>query len=176
LGLILTLFILSFSFTPARPALASEPATPLSAQLIIPSIGLNSAVVPVGLRYLQINGQTYGQWLVDQNLVGWHNLSARPGQAGNTVLNGHSNIYGQVFRHLPEVSVGDEIILSSSDQSDHYVITHKLLVLEKGASLQQRLENAKLAMPTPDERLTLITCAGPGAVYRLIVIAQPVVP
>ncbi len=174
LGWFLTLFLLSPMVTPA--VFASEPAATPSAQLIIPSIELNSAVTPVGWREVKIKGQTYGQWLVDDNLVGWHNLSARPGQIGNTVLNGHSNVYGQVFRRLPEVEVGDNILLWAGGQPHRYVITQKIVVLEKGASLQQRIENAKLLLPTPDERLTLITCFGPEAAYRLIVIAKPTAP
>lgn len=174
LGWFLTLFLLSPIF--ASAVFASEPAAMPSTQLVIPSIELSSAIVPVGWREVKIKGQTYGQWLVDDNLVGWHNLSAKPGQIGNTVLNGHSNIHAQIFRHLPEVEVGDDILLWADSQPHHYIITQKLMVLEKGASLQQRIENAKLLLPTADERLTLITCFGPEAAYRLIVIAQPVKP
>ncbi|MFN8456528.1 MAG: sortase [Anaerolineae bacterium] len=172
LGWFLTLFLLHPIVTPA--VFASEPAATPATQLVIPSIELSSAVTPVGWREVKIKGQTYGQWLVDDNLVGWHNLSARPGQVGNTVLNGHSNIHAQVFRHLPEVEIGDDILLWADGQPHHYMISQKLVVLEKGASLQQRIENAKLLLPTSDERLTLITCFGPEAAYRLIVIAHPV--
>lgn len=174
LGWFLILFLLTSIFAPA--VFAGEPAVTPAAQVIIPSIELSSVIVPVSWREVQIKGQTYGQWLVDDNLVGWHNLSARPGQIGNTVLNGHSNIHGQIFRQLPEVEVGDDILLWADGQPHHYIITQKLIVLEKGASLQQRIENAKLLLPTADERLTLITCFGPEAAYRLIVIAQPIIP
>lgn len=170
--------LILFLFNPiAVPAVfASEPAATPVTQLIIPGIELSSPIVPVGWREVTINGQTYGQWLVDDNLVGWHNLSAQPGQVGNTVLNGHSNIHAQIFRHLPEVEIGDDILLLANGQPHYYTITQKLIVLEKGASLQQRIENAKLLLPTADERLTLITCFGPEAAYRLIVIAHPVKP
>jgi sortase A len=106
-------------------------------------------------------------------MVGWHNLSAKLGQAGNTVLNGHSDLNAAVFRNLDYVILGDEIIVLSGDQAYHYVVTHKFLVQEKDVSLEQRIQNAAWIAPTPDERLTLVTCANPGASHRLILIAQP---
>jgi LPXTG-site transpeptidase (sortase) family protein len=172
------LLFLALSFLPAftAPVQANEPAKTLPTQLTIPAIDLNSTIVAVGLRHVTINGQTYGQWSVDDNLVGWHDLSAQPGQVGNTVLNGHSNVHAQVFRRLPEVEVGDNILLTSGDHHYQYRVSQKILVKEKGVSLQERIKNAQLINPTSDERITLITCVGPKAAYRLIVIAFPVTP
>ncbi|HRV94858.1 MAG TPA: hypothetical protein P5526_22050 [Anaerolineae bacterium] len=51
---------------------------------------------------------------------------------------------------------------------------NKLLLQEKGASIETRIENARWIAPTEDERLTLVTCAQPGATHRLIVVAYPV--
>ena len=61
----------------------------------------------------------------------------------------------------------------SGDQPHQYVVVEKLLVQEKGVPLETRIKNAQLIAPTEDERLTLVTCARPGATHRLIVIAQP---
>ena len=152
---------------------ANEPAIAIPIRLIISSITLDSAIVPVGWKKVEIEGQTYGQWLADDNLVGWHNLSAPLGQPGNTVLNGHSNTYAKVFQNLHRVQIGDEISAFSGDQVYRYRVVYKLLVQEKGVSMAERLENAQLIMPTPDERLTLITCSYPGATHRLIIIAYP---
>ena len=60
-------------------------------------------------------------------------------------------------------------------QEYQYLITETVLVQEKGVSMEQRVQNAQLIGPTSDERLTLITCANPGATHRLIVTAHPVV-
>ncbi len=111
--------------------------------------------------------------MVDNNRLGWHNLSALPGRSGNTVLNGHSDSYTRVFRNLAQIRVGEEIIVFSGQQRYRYVVARKIQVQEKGVSVEQRIENAKLILPTRDERLTLITCSGPGATHRLIVIAYP---
>jgi LPXTG-site transpeptidase (sortase) family protein len=162
-------FILIFvQATHAEPAASTTPT-----RLVIPSIGLDSVVVPVGWRNVEVDGQTYGQWEVNDNLVGWHNLSAPLGQAGNSVLNGHSNIYTRVFRNLDQIEIGDVIVAFADDQMYRYIVAAKILVQEKGVAVEKRLENAKLILPTEDERLTLITCARVGATHRFIVIALP---
>jgi sortase A len=168
--------VFSSIFFQAQIVLADEAAKPTSipTRLIIPAISLDEAVVPVGLKEVKIEGKTYYQWLTDDNRVGWHNLSAPLGQVGNTVLNGHSDINAKVFQDLPKVEIGDELIVCSDNQVYRYVVTEKFLVQEKGVSLAKRIENAQLIMPTPDERLTLITCAQPGATHRLVVIARRV--
>jgi LPXTG-site transpeptidase (sortase) family protein len=143
-------------------------------RLVIPVIALDSSVVPVGQTPVLVNGKTYGQWNTTDNLVGWHNLSAKLGQAGNTVLNGHSDVSAAVFRDLPYVDVGDEITVFSGDQVHRYVVNHKFLVREGGVALEERIQNAAWIASTQDERLTLVTCANPGATHRLILIAQPV--
>lgn len=172
-----TLLALSLIFIPAIPAIAGEPASAadIPARLVIASIGLDSEIVPVGWQPVRVNGQTYGQWLAADNQVGWHNLSARLGRPGNTVLSGHSDVYARIFRDLWQVDIGDEITIftAAAAQPHRYRITQKFLVREKGVSLETRIKNAQLIAPTPDERLTLITCARPGATHRLIVIARP---
>ncbi len=151
-----------------QDALAGTPT-----RLVIPAIALESKIAPVGWESVLIDGATYRQWSTTDNLVGWHNLSAKPGQPGNTVLNGHSNVNGAVFRNLKYVEIGDEITVFSGKQDYHYIVTQKFSVKEKDVSLEARIENAQLIAPTQDERLTLITCANPGASHRLIVIARP---
>lgn len=143
-------------------------------RLIVPSVALDSPIIPVDKTPVVINGVSYGQWNTANDLVGWHDLSAKLGQAGNTVLNGHSDLNAAVFRNLDYVALGDEITVFSGDQAYQYVVTHKFLVQEKDVSLEERIQNAAWVAPTPDERLTLVTCANPGASHRLIIIAQPV--
>jgi LPXTG-site transpeptidase (sortase) family protein len=142
-------------------------------RLTIPAIALDSGVVPVDKAPVVINGETYGQWNTADNMVGWHNLSAKLGQVGNTVFNGHSDVNAAVFRNLGYVRIGDEIIVSSGAQDYRYVVTQKFLVQEGNVPLEVRIQNAAWIAPSQDERLTLITCANPGATHRLILIAQP---
>ncbi len=157
-------------------ALADSPAVAVNTpnRLRIPAIGLNSEIVPVASEIVDISGNKYRRWATSDNLVGWHNLSAQPGQVGNTVLTGHSDIYARVFRNLRYVEIGSEIIVVSGGREYHYQVAQRILVREQGASVAERARNGKLIDPTPDERLTLITCANPGATHRLIIIARPV--
>lgn len=54
--------------------------------------------------------------------VGQHVGSALPGSQGNLVLSAHNDIYGEIFRHLDQLSASDEIIVSTERQSYTYVI------------------------------------------------------
>jgi LPXTG-site transpeptidase (sortase) family protein len=142
-------------------------------RLVIPAIALDSEVIPVGWQPAVIDGITYSQWNAADALVGWHNRSAKLGQVGNTVLNGHSDVNTEIFRNLKYVEIGDEITVFSGERDYRYTVTEKFLVEEKEVPLEERLGNAKWIAGTPDERLTLVTCANPGATHRLIVIARP---
>ena len=53
--------------------------------------------------------------------AGWLKTSAQAGAPGNTVLDGHHNIYGEVFRYLVDLKPGDAIQLWVGDQARDYV-------------------------------------------------------
>jgi sortase A len=111
------------------------------------------------------------------NVGAFHKTSAYPGQVGNTVINGHRDIKGSVFRHLDRVEVGDEIALYVGEDAYPYVVSQTLVVPETFASAEQRAENLRLIGYMPEERLTLITCTPIGlATHRLLVIAKPATP
>ena len=163
--------------TPAATSTPSPaPASGAPTRLVIPSIGLEAPIVTVGFVNYEIDGQATTTWAVPSSFAaGWHHTSAPPGQAGNTVLNGHQNIHGGVFRNLAALKVGDEIIVYVGENAHHYRISERHLLAEEGQPLAVRAENARWILPTQDERLTLVTCA-PSAqsTHRLIVVALPV--
>ena len=173
-----TLLALGLTFIFAVSTLAEEPASAeaIPTRLVIPSIALDSTIIPVGVKPIIVEGKTYGTWEVADNDIGWHNLSANLGQVGNTVLSAHSNVKAQIFQNLRYVNLGDEITAYSGSDGEayNYIITQKFLVQEVGVPLETRIKNAQLIAPTQDERLTLVTCSQPGATHRLIVIARPV--
>jgi LPXTG-site transpeptidase (sortase) family protein len=150
-------------------------AEPL-AWLEIPAIGVYAPIQPVGRVEMEEDGQLYLQWQAPAGYaVGWHNTSARPGTAGNTVLNGHNNIYGAVFRDLVELGSGDEMTVYEDGQSYRYRVAHSELLEENDQPLDVRLDNAKWMLPTSDDRLTLISCWPIiGATHRVIVVALAV--
>lgn len=145
-------------------------------RIVIPDIGLDAPVEQIGVEPVQSGGNTYYQWLVPEDFVaGWHDNSARLGQPGNTVLNGHHNVHGEVFRDIVDLQVGDEILLYDASGEYSYVVTEKEILLERGQSLDVRLANAQWIAPTEDERITLVTCwPYTDNSHRLIVVAQPV--
>jgi len=97
------------------------------------------------------------------------------GDVGNTVLNGHHNAYGEVFKDLVELKEGDLIEVYSGDSKYVYKVNTILLLPEKYQSMEERIENASWIMPTTDERVTLVTCWPPESnTHRLIVVAFPV--
>ncbi|MEM7112962.1 MAG: sortase [Chloroflexota bacterium] len=153
-----------------QPILSDTP------QLTIPRLGVAAPIQTVSLVPQRHNGQTYYQWQVPNNdSVGWHDRSAPLGQPGNTVLNGHHNVYGEVFRDLADLSEGDEIIVFDGEAERAYEVTEHLILAERGQPLETRLANANWINPTGDERLTLITCwPYTSNSHRVVVVAHPV--
>lgn len=158
-------------------ALKQKPVKGEPVRLVIPEIDLDAPIVDIGVEPIEQNGQTYYQWLVpDSFAAGWHNNSARLGEVGNTVLNGHHNVYDEVFRDLVDLEEGDKIIMyDSEDQVHTYLVTVKEILPERGQPIEVRLENAQWIAPTEDERVTLVTCwPYTDNSHRLIVVAEPV--
>ena len=154
-----------------RQSTAGEPM-----RIVIPQIDLDAPVEGIGLEQIVNGDQIYYQWLVPNGYeAGWHNNSARLGQLGNTVLNGHHNIFGEVFRDLVDLNEGDEIILYDNQQAFVYQITAKEILAERGQPLSVRVENAQWIAPTADERVTLVTCwPYTDNSHRLVIVAKPI--
>jgi sortase A len=115
------------------------------------------------------------EWGVpDHRAAGWLNTSAAFGLPGNTVLDAHHNIKGEAFRDLWTLKSGDEIVLYADRQSRSYRVSEILILPERNQALEVRLANAQYIQPTPDERLTMITCwPYESNTHRVIVIAFP---
>ena len=144
-------------------------------RIAIASIGLDASIVAVEFANYTFEGKAYQQWLAPEGLnVGWHNTSAKMGTAGNTVLNGHHNIKGMVFRDLYQVEVGDKIEVFAEGESFTYVVVHTDILAERNQPIEVRLSNAEWIKETQDERITLITCwPFESNTHRVIVVAVP---
>jgi LPXTG-site transpeptidase (sortase) family protein len=158
------------------PALPTPPPPEIPRRLWIPAIDLYAPVVPVELELVEINSVEYDQWEApNERAAGWHASSATLGEAGNTVLNGHHNIYGEVFRDLVELEQGDEVILYSDNYAYRYTIEERVIFPERFAKPEQRVQNAELVMSSDDERLTLVTCwPYESNTHRLVLVAKPI--
>lgn len=150
---------------------ANSPPT----RLVIPEIDLDVPVVPVGIKTKGQGANARSVWDDASNAAAFHQTTAFPGNPGNTVINGHRDIFGSVFRHLDKVAVGNEIVLYVGDVAYPYRVTETMVVPETFASAKQRAENLRLIGHMPEERLTLITCTPVGlATHRILIIAKPV--
>jgi sortase A len=84
--------------------------------IVIPAINVDALVV---------EGDTPEQLKLG---VGHHLGSADPGERGNMILSAHDDIYGEIFRHLPDLELGDEITIYAGEQPYRYVVTAKQIV------------------------------------------------
>ncbi len=147
-------------------------------RLIIKSIELDAPIQPAEKKELTISGKTYNQWSApDLFAVGWQFDSVGLGVKGNTVLNGHHNVFGKVFENLDKLETGDRIQIDGSDGSSfYYIVTNVMILPERDVDFEQRLDNARWIMPSSDERITLITCwPYYSNTHRLIIVAMPVI-
>lgn len=157
-----------------RPTPTIAPAIP--ERIVIPKIELDAPIIPAAMKRLKLDDDVFEQWLApDEYAVGWHFNTALLGQPGNTVLNGHHNIAGMVFKDLHLLVPGDIIELYGGLYRFSYMVVNVMILPEKGQELSVRLENARWLMPSNDERITLITCwPATSNTHRLIVVARPI--
>jgi len=121
-------------------------------RIVIPAIGVDAPVVEGdGWEELKMG-------------VGHRVGSANPGERGNMVISGHNDVYGEIFRHLEDLNIGDEIFVYAGDTPHRYLVVAKMVVDPGEVSL---LES------TPNATLTLITCH-PYMIdtHRLVAIAE----
>ena len=150
----------------------TDPSAKIPTRIVIPAIYLDAPVETVG--WSQTSGGTV--WDIPNHFAaGWLKSSAPLGQTGNTVLDGHHNIAGEVFRYLVNLKPGDLIEVYSNNQRFTYEVTAMHILPDRDQPIEVRRQNAVWIQPTLDERLTLVTC-WPYAnnTHRLIVVALPV--
>ncbi|MEZ4662261.1 MAG: sortase [Caldilineaceae bacterium] len=155
----------------APPVVAGQPTF-----LEIPAIELETVVEAMGWQRVEdASGAPMSQWLDVQNAAGWLQNSAVPGAHGNTVLSGHNNIKGAVFRDLWKLQNGDLIYLNADHERFSYVIEDVYILPEEHANAAQRAQSAAYIAPAGDERLTLVSCWPPTSnTHRVFVVAKPV--
>lgn len=116
------------------------PPDPEQARRIqIPAIGVDSTIVPGAYDWEQL-----------KKGVAHYTGSAQPGQQGNMVLAAHNDIYGEIFRYLDQLSIGDEIIVSTERTSYTYVVNDIQIV--------DPVEGVYVMEPTTHASTTLISC------------------
>ncbi|MCW1970746.1 MAG: sortase [Anaerolineae bacterium] len=133
-----------------------KPAFERPTHIVIPAIKVDA---PIAESSLIINKQGQPEWdLPKGRVAAWHNNSSLLGQPGNLVLNGHNNIEGSIFAGLYDLKPGDKVILRNKNREITYELSYYKLLKEKDQPISALIENAKYIEPTPDDRITLVTC------------------
>jgi len=141
--------------TPSAPSEGDQPQGPAPTRIAIPKIGVDAAVLALGLDRESNPG------VPDSGRdVAWYKFTAPPGR-GNAVFSGHVDWYywGQpgegVFYHLRELQIGDEITVDLEDGSQlRYRVTGNVAVAYDDPDV------GKVMDPTANDVVTLITCGG----------------
>ncbi|MCS7285892.1 MAG: sortase [Anaerolineae bacterium] len=137
---------------PAPPVVIPTPSPGAPTRIVIPKIGVDAPVV-------EGDG-----WEELKRGVGHHIGSANPGERGNMVLSGHNDIFGEVFRDLHKLDLGDEIIVYAGEVPYRYIVKAKKIVEPTDVSVMA---------PTTTPIVTLITCY-PYRIdtHRLIIVGE----
>ena len=157
------------------PSPTPTPQGEAPSRIIIPELGVDAPVKLAEMQVVKIDEKNYSQWMApDEEAAGWQRTSLGLGVPGNTVLNGHHNVFGKVFKNLTYLVPGDTFQVYGETHIFTYYVENKMLLAEREVSLEKRIENTKWILPTTDERLTLITCwPETSNTHRLIIIAKP---
>jgi sortase A len=137
----------------APPAITiPTPGPEAPTRIAIPSINVDALVV---------EGDSWEQLKLG---VGHYLGSANPGERGNMVLSAHDDIYGEIFRRLHELELGDEVVVYAGGQPYRYLVTAKQIV---------EPTEVRVLASTTKPVATLITCY-PYMVdtHRVVVIAE----
>ena len=96
--------------------------------------------------------------------VGHYLNGIDPGERGNMVLSAHNDIYGEIFRHLDDLELGDEVIVYAGEQPFRYIVRAKQIVNE---------DQVSVLASTTKPVTTLISCY-PYMVdtHRIVIVAE----
>ena len=118
----------------------------------IPAIGVDAPVV---------EGD---DWEALKQGAGHHVGSANPGESDNCVISAHNDIFGEIFRNLPDLDLGDEVFVYTASQVYRYVVTQKRVIEPAEVSVMY---------PASSPVLTLLSCYPYGIdTHRIVVIGE----
>lgn len=121
----------------ALPVSSRQPVGSVLTRLKIPKISLD-AIVTEGTSPKEL---LEGPGHLEQTAI--------PGEQGNAVIAGHRDTF---FRHIFELSKGDEIIVQRDGRVFRYEVTGKKVI---------KPDDTSVIAPSRDAELTLITCYPP---------------
>ncbi len=141
----------SITATAKPPPLSRGAGIGEPAAVEIPALGVNAALVGVGL---EADG---AMEVPDFGLAGWYELGPKPGEPGPAVIVGHvdSRAGPDVFFRLKELRPGEHVVVRSKDGTSSTFVVEALEQTPKTALPVERIWNA-----TDQPVLRLVTCGG----------------
>ena len=134
------------------PLPVPTPGPEQAIRIQIPAIGVDAPIV---------EGD---DWESLKQGAGHHVGSANPGESDNCVISAHNDIFGEIFRDLPDLDLGDEVFVHTASQVYRYVVTQKRII---------EPTEVDVIYPTSSPVLTLISCYPYGIdTHRIVVIAE----
>ncbi len=108
-------------------------------------------IIRVGIPAINVDAPVVqgDDWEALKTGVGLNAASGIPGKAGNVILSGHNDIFGQVFRDLDKLQPGDEIMLLTEKNAYTYIVAGTQVVQPSQVEVMRQTE---------DSTLTLISC------------------
>jgi Sortase domain len=172
---------------PAIPLPATVNSTGRIVRLVIPRLGVDRAVVPLGFTKSSEGGV---DWATDKlfananrkDLIGQTITSVNPGEGGNIVLMGHNYDNGyyaweDAFVNIKSLTPGDQIVVYTEGGGEyHYSVQLVKKVPWREENAAEAAKHFKYLGPTPSEQLTLVTCGGANVwpwQARLYVVSVP---
>jgi sortase A len=144
-----------------RDLVEGEAPPPVAIPTPGPEAPTRIAIPAINVDALIVEGDSWEQLKLG---VGHHLNTANPGERGNLILSAHDDIYGEIFRHLDKLELGDEVIIYAGDQPYRYLVRAKQIVEPTDVSVM-----ATTTKPVA----TLISCY-PYMVdtHRIVVVAE----
>lgn len=131
-----------------RPAAASQLTAPRAALPTPQPTSPTRIVIPA----IDVDAAIYGgdDWYALQKGVGHYLNSANPGENGNMVLTAHNDVYGEIFRYLEDLEIGDEVRVQADSGKWYTYRVRETHIVDPSETWVLRHQN----QPT----VTLITC------------------
>lgn len=143
---------LDLTGAPPAPGISGDGTAPAPNHLTIPSLGVDTAVVRLGL-----NPDNTIQVPSDPSQAGWYTNGPAPGEQGPAVILGHlDSVTGPaVFYHLSSLRAGAQIVVDRDDGSAATFVVERVASFPVASFPTDQVYGA-----TTDPELRLITCGG----------------
>lgn len=129
-----------------RPLVEQQFAGPVTVPTAAPDHALRMRIPAIDVDAPVVQGDGWEQL---KKGIGQHVGTANPGQPGNMVVSAHNDIYGEIFRYLDQLAIGDEILVQTQTGQHVYRVADTRIVDPTTISVMDQ---------TAEPIITLISC------------------